>query len=400
MKKQELIYLDNSATTQVSKEVYEAMKPYFTSEYFNSDSLYYQAREVKKEVEAVRELIAETINADPDEIFFTSGGSESNTWAIKILADNGFKSILTTPIEHHSVLNAINQYMDNPLYAKLESDNNTEHGISTGKIDTDELEFMLKRIPVQSASIMMANNEIGTVQPIPMISGMLKEYGISVHSDCVQSFMHIPIDVDTLGVDMLSVSAHKIGGPKGVGFLYIRKEWKQNNIDIKPLICGGQQEEGLRGGTTNVPGIIGFGKAIEINKQLQNKLSHKSLHTNIFGSTIESALMNCKGLDFKFTGSMIHRLPNHMSLCFRDINGQQLVSMLAEKGILCSTGSACNSGNPKPSYVLEAINVPEQFINGAIRITWNPQNTKEQAIMVAKAIEDCITILRRKQNEI
>ena len=389
--KDNVIYLDNSATTQVSKEVCEAMKPYYTSKYYNPDSTYYQAREVKAEVEKVRNLIAEEINADPDEIYFTSGGCEANTWAIKILSDNGFNSIITTPIEHHSILNAINQYMKEPVYAKLEVDNNTEYGISTGKVDTDELEFMLKRIPVQSASIMMANNEIGTVQPIPMISGMLKEYGVSVHSDCVQSFMHLPIDVDTLGVDMLSTSAHKIGGPKGVGFLYIRKEWEQNNINIKPLICGGQQEQGVRGGTTNVPAIIGFGKAIEIYRKNTNKLSTNES----FGSTIESTLMNCKGLDFKLTGSMIHRLPNHLSLCFRDINGQQLVSMLAEKGILCSTGSACNSGNPKPSYVLEAINMPEQFINGAIRITWNTQNTKEQAVMVAKAIEDCVTILRR-----
>ena len=233
---------------------------------------------------------------------------------------------------------------------------------------------------------MHGNNEIGTIQPIPLIAGLLEEYNIPLHIDAVQTFMHVPIDVDTLGVTMLSASAHKIGGPKGVGFLYIK-----HGTPIKPLIHGGQQERGLRGGTTNVPAIIGFGKAIELRRKNKNKLL---LTDNTFGDILEKSLLDAHGLDIMFTGSIVHRLPNHKSMCFRDISGQQLVAMLAEKGILVSTGSACNSGNPKPSYVLEAINIPEQFINGAIRITYNENNTKDEALYVAQAIEDSVNMLR------
>lgn len=391
MKKQnDIIYLDNSATTEVSKEVFEAMKPYYTSKYFNPDSLYYQAREVREEVEKVRILIADEIGADPDEIYFTSGGSESNTWAIKIFKDMGAEEILTTPIEHHSLLNAAEAYMPHVFYTQLEENDlvNDSH-ISTGRVDIDELEYFLKRIVVGGASIIQGNNEIGTIQSIPLIAGILEEYHIPLHTDAVQTFMHVPIDVETLGVTMLSASAHKIGGPKGVGFLYIK-----HGTPIKPLIYGGQQEQGVRGGTTNVPAIIGFGKAIELVHKSRNKLS---LTDKTFGDILEKCLLDAHGLDVMFTGSIVHRLPNHKSMCFRDISGQQLVSMLAEKGVLVSTGSACNSGNPKPSYVLEAINIPKQFINGAIRITYN-NNTKDEALYVAQAIEDSINLLRSMNN--
>jgi cysteine desulfurase len=392
MKKNSLIYLDNSATTKVREEVYEAMMPYYTSKYYNPDSLYFQAREVKAEVEKVRQLIAEEIGADADEIFFTSGGCEANTWAMKIFHDKGFKQILTSPIEHHSLDNAIKEYIGDPIYAQLETDNLVaDSKISNGLIDIDELEFMLKRLTVDAASIMHGNNEIGTVQSIPLLAGIFEEYNIPFHTDAVQTFMHLPIDVDTMGVKMLSASAHKIGGPKGIGFLYIKRDFQEG---IKPLICGGQQEHGVRGGTTNVPAIIGFGKAMEINLKCRNKLFAKPT----FGDTIEQALLNANGLDLMFTGSIAKRLPNHISICFRDISGQQLVSLLAEKGIMCSTGSACNSGNPKPSHVLEAINIPKQFINGAIRITYSSDLTEKDAIYVTKAIEDCVNILRR-QNE-
>ena len=392
MKKNSLIYLDNSATTKVAKEVYEAMMPYYTSNYFNPDSSYYQAREVKAEVEKVRELIAEEIGADADEIFFTSGGCEANTWAMKIFADKHFKQILTSPIEHHSIENAIKEYIGEPIFARLEKDNLVaDRKISNGQIDVDELEFILKRLTIDGATIMHGNNEIGTVQDIPLLAGLFEEYHIPFHTDAVQTFMHIPIDVDTMGVQMLSASAHKIGGPKGIGFLYIRRDFQ---LGVKPLICGGQQEQGLRGGTTNVPSIIGFGRAIELQKKNRNKLYTK----NTFGAILEDALLNANGLDMMFTGSITKRLPNHMSMCFRDISGQQLVAMLAEKGIMVSTGSACNSSNSKPSHVLEAINIPEQFINGAIRITYSNDLTDKDALYVVNAIEDCVNILRR-QNE-
>lgn len=400
MKRNNPIYLDNSATTKVTREVYEAMIPYFASQYYNPDSLYFQAREVKKEIERVRELIAEEIGADADEIFFTSGGCEANTWAIKTLCEDRITRlycpttqkeepyclipgrIIISPIEHHSIDNAIKNYNRTPYYAKVESIN--------GIIDIDELEFMLKRMTIDGASIMHGNNEIGTVQDISLIAGLLEEYHIPFHTDAVQTFMHVPIDVDIMGVDMLSASAHKIGGPKGIGFLYIKKQFQEN---VKPLICGGQQEQGLRGGTTNVPGIIGFGKAIELQKK-KNKLYTKKS----FGDILEYTLLNAHGLDLMFTGSVAKRLPNHLSMCFRDISGQQLVALLAEKGIMVSTGSACNSGNSKPSHVLEAINIPEQFINGAIRITYPDNYGEKEALYVANAIEDCVNILRR-QNE-
>lgn len=390
MKQNKTIYLDNSATTQVREEVYEAMKPYYTSKYYNPDSLYYQAREVKQEIEKVRQLIADEIGADADEIFFTSGGCEANTWAMKIFKDKGCKNILTSPIEHHSIDYAIREYVSEPIYARLETDNLVpDRVVSNGLIDLDELEFILKRLTVTGATIMHGNNEIGTVQGIPLLAGMFEEYNIPFHTDAVQTFMHLPIDVDTMGVKMLSASAHKIGGPKGVGFLYIKKEFQGG---VKPLICGGQQEQGLRGGTTNVPNIIGFGKAIELNLKNRNKLFTKQT----FGDIIEQALLNANGLDMMFTGSIASRLPNHISVCFRDISGQQLVSLLAEKGIMCSTGSACNSGDPKPSHVLSAINVPEQFINGALRMTYSSDLTEKDAIYVAKAIEDSVNILRSR----
>lgn len=388
MKKQnEFIYLDNSATTEVSKEVFEAMKPYYTSQYFNPDSKYYQAQEVKVEVEKVRCLIAEEIGADPDEIYFTSGGCESNTWAIKNFIDKGYKDILSTPIEHHSIHKAIEVYGGRYFPTALETNELISNNyISNGRIDTNELEYMLKRVPVQAASIIHGNNEIGTIQPIPLIAGMLEEYNVPLHVDAVQTFMHIPVNVDTMGVKMLSASGHKIGAPKGIGFLYIRHDFVQG---IKPLICGGQQEQGLRGGTTNAPNIIGLGKAIEI---MHNK--NKLFTNNDFGSTIEQSLLDANGLDLMYTGAVTLRLPNHISICFRDIDGQRLVAMLAEKGIMVSTGSACNSGNPEPSHVLKAINIPEQFINGAIRITYNNNNTKDEAIKVAQAIEECVNLLR------
>lgn len=388
MKQNKTIYLDNSATTQVSKEVLEAMKPYYTSEYYNPDSLYYQAREVKKEVGKVRELIAEEIGADSDEIFFTSGGCEANTWAMKIFHDKGATEVLTTPIEHHSVHNAIKEYVGEPLYTELDTDNLVDNRtISNGRVNIDEMDFLMKRLSIHGVSIMHGNNEIGTVQSLPLIANICEDYNVPLHSDCVQTFMHVPIDVDTFGLQMLSASAHKIGGPKGVGFLYIRRSFQD---DVKPLICGGQQEQGLRGGTTNVPGIIGFGKAIELAKKRQNKLLTKSE----FGDIIELNLLNAHGLDVMFTGSIVHRLPNHLSMCFRDISGQQLVTMLAEKNILCSTGSACNSGSAKPSDVLTAIDIPKQFINGAIRMTYSTDLTKEDAIRVSEAIEDCVECLR------
>lgn len=390
MKKNSLICLDNSATTQVSKEVYEAMMPYYTSKYFNPDSSYYQAREVKAEIEKVRELIAEEIGADADEIFFTSGGCEANTWAMKIFTDKGGdKSILTTPIEHHSIEKAIRIYNHEPILLRLESEE--ENMVSNGQVNIYELSYILKRLDIAGASVMHGNNEIGTVQDIPLIAGMLEEYHIPFHSDAVQTFMHIPIDVDIMGVHMLSASAHKIGGPKGIGFLYIRRDY-QNGVN--PLICGGQQEQGLRGGTTNAPGIIGFGKAIELQKKNRNKLYTK----NSFGAILEDALLNANGLDLMFTGSITKRLPNHISMCFRDISGQQLVAMLAEKGIMVSTGSACNSDNLEPSHVLKAINIPKQFINGAIRITYLDNYGEKEALYVANAIEECVSILRR-QNE-
>lgn len=384
MKKEDTIYLDNSATTKVRSEVLEAMKPYFTSQYFNPDSPYYQAREVKKEVERVRELIAEEIGADADEIFFTSGGCEANTWAMKIFHDKGVKDILTTPIEHHSIHNAIREYIGEPIFAQLEEDSNSK--VSNGRIDIDELDFILKRLEIQGMSVIHANNEIGTIQCTPLIAGMCEEYNIPFHTDAVQAFMHTPINVDEIGAQMLSASGHKIGAPKGVGFLYIRKDYQDG---VRPLICGGQQEYGLRGGTTNVPAIIGFGKAIEITKK-KNKLFTKDK----FGSIIEKSLLNASGLDVMFTGSVVRRLPHHISMCFRDINGQQLVALLAEKGIMCSTGSACNSGTTEPSYVLQALNIPEQFINGAIRLTWSNDVTDKDAITVATAIEECVKILR------
>lgn len=349
----ESIYLDEAATTKPKEEVIQAMLPYLYEKWYNPSSLYNPSRGIKKDIEDVRKNVAETINANDSEIYFTSGGSESNNWAIQ-----GFhnmyseSSIITTTIEHKSILECVND-MPDVHFIGVNAD---------GTIKLEQLEKMLQYIKSRPilVSIQYANNEIGTIQNIKSVTELVHKYAGILHTDAVQAYGHIPIDVSQ-GIDLLSASGHKIGCPKGIGFLY-----KRNGILIKPLIYG-SQEQGMRGGTENVPYIIGLGKAVELIKKNDTVFKQYSLMTckrNYFMNQLK------KKLGCKINGSVMNRLPNNINVTFpQAITGEALIYMLDTFGIYISSGSACNSHSMQPSYVLQAIGLSDDEIYKTIRIT-------------------------------
>ena len=366
-----LIYADHAATTALSPMAREAMEPFLQVDYGNPSTLYSLAREPRKAVAHSREMIAAAIHADPSEIFFTSGGTESDNWAIKGAAFQHAlsKRIIISAIEHHAVLNtcaALNRmgYHVDTLPVSAE-------GIVSGDALKDALapETMI-------VSIMLANNEIGTIEPVQALAEIAHHSGAVFHTDAVQGVGHIPVDVTELGVDMLSASAHKFNGPKGIGFLYVRK-----GVSLLPLLDGGGQESGMRAGTENVAAIVGMATA------LQEHVEHLADEVAYLNGLPELLINQLKryNLNFIVNGSS-NRIPGSLSLSFKGADGEMLLHRLDLMGIAIATGSACNSKDTILSHVIQAIGVPEAYANGTIRITLGMDNTEEQVDQIAAAI--------------
>lgn len=377
----ETIYLDNAATTQVYPEVFDAMKPYFTEYYGNPSAIYTFAEEAGKGVADARAILAKTIGAKTEEIYFTAGGSESDNWALKAAAEaygKKGKHIITTKIEHHAILHTA-EYLQKKGFEVTYLDVDEE-----GKISLEELEKAIRPDTIL-ISIMAANNEIGTIEPLEEIGKIAKAHGVLFHTDAVQAFGHIPIDVDKMNIDMLSASGHKINGPKGIGILYIRK-----GVKILSFIHGGAQERQRRAGTHNVPGIVGFGKAAEL---AYNHMEERSRYeTELRDHLIERVL---KEIPYsRLNGHRTDRLPNNANFCFRFIEGESMLILLDQKGICGSSGSACTSGSLDPSHVLLAIGLPHEIAHGSLRLTLSEKTTKEEIDYTVDELKKIIERLR------
>ena len=366
-----MIYADNAATTKLDIDAFEAMAPYLLSEYGNASQPYSFSRSAKKAIKEARQIIANCINATPEEIYFTSGGTESDNWAIKGSAfyDQEKRETITSSIEHHALLQscAAIERLGYPV---------TYIGVShEGIVSKDELAKNISS-KTRLVSVMLVNNEIGSVQPIQELCRIAHQYNAIFHTDAVQALGHIKVDVQELGVDMLSASAHKFNGPKGIGFLYIR-----NGTPIAPLSDGGAQEFGLRAGTENVAAIIGM--AIALRKNCL-QIDQHSAHLNKLEHTLLSRLNQAK-LDYVRNGS-IHHIPGNISLSFRNVSGESLLHRLDLMGICVSTGSACDNVNTRVSHVLQAIGLDEEYANGTIRISLSHENTIEEIIRIVECI--------------
>lgn len=379
--KKKVIYFDNAATTQTAPEVVEAMFPYFTEYYGNPSSVYSFADTAKEAVDEARSILANGIGAKTDEIYFTGGGSESDNWALKAAAeayrDKG-RHLITTKIEHHAVLHTC-QYLE-------------KQGFEITYLDVDEYgrvnpEDVKKAIRPDTIliSVMTANNEIGTIQPVEEIGAIAGERGVLFHTDAVQAFGHIPLDVEAMHIDMLSASGHKLGGPKGIGFLYIRR-----GVKIRSLIHGGAQECQRRAGTHNVPGIVGFGKAAELAfDHMDRSIAYETeLRDYLIGRVLKEIPYS------RLNGEKEKRLPNNANFCFRFIEGESMLILLDRQGICASSGSACTSGSLDPSHVLLAIGLPHEIAHGSLRITLSEKNTKEEIDFAVDRLKEIIGRLR------
>lgn len=365
-----MIYADNAATTKLDMNAFEAMKHFLIEDYSNVSQRYSFSRKAKKALKEARSSIANCIGATPDEIFFTSGGTESDNWAIKGMMKYGEKqSILTSQIEHHAILNAcaFMEKMGN-LVSYLPVD---KHGIVSPEILRKYITDKTKLI-----SIMLVNNEIGSIEPIKELAKLAHEQEVLFHTDAVQAIGHIPINVEELGVDMLSGSGHKFNGPKGVGFLYIRKDTKINSY-----ADGGTQEFGMRAGTENVAAIVAMAKALELNCLEMSNTNNKLIQME--ASFIQ--ILNEAGVDYIRNGAEQH-VPGNINISIRGISGEMLFHRLDLKGICISTGSACNSESTQISHVIRSIGAPSEYAEGTIRISFGRDNDKKDSIEVAKAI--------------
>lgn len=370
------IYFDNAATTKIKTEVLNEMMPHLTNGYGNASSLYSIGRQSKRAIENARKQVAELINCDPHEIYFTGGGSESDNLALKGFAyanRNKGNHIITSKIEHHAVLESCEWLQRQGFevsYINVNQD---------GVIDLEELENSIKPTTIL-ISVMFANNEIGTIQPIEKIAEIAKNYNITFHSDAVQAAGNVPIDVSKMNIDMLSMSGHKINAPKGIGVLYVKK-----GIEIEKIIHGGHQEKDKRAGTENVAGIVGMGKACEIaNKNLEPHIKNLKKLRDYYISKLEKEFPN----KIRINGTMENRLPGNANVSFEGLDGSELIFKLDEKGICVSSGSACSSGSREPSHVLKAIGVPDKYLNSAIRTTFGDNNTFEEIDYLIKTLKN------------
>ncbi|MBO5657234.1 MAG: cysteine desulfurase NifS [Agathobacter sp.] len=376
-----LIYLDNAATTKVHPEVLATMLPFFTEDYGNPSAFYSFAGGASKAVTKARETIADFIGAKSEEIYFTAGGTESDNWAIKATADaykNKGKHIITSAIEHHAVLHTC-QWLEKQGFEV------TYVGVDeNGVIKLDELEAAIRPDTIL-ITVMAANNEIGTIQPLKEIGAIAKKHGVLFHTDAVQAFAHVPLNVDEMNIDMLSASGHKIEGPKGVGILYIRK-----GVKILSFNHGGAQERRRRAGTHNVPGIVGMGKAVELAaaKMEEDAVAIAALRDYLAERVLTEIPYS------RLNGHKTDRLPNNANFCFRFIEGEGMLILLDQAGICGSSGSACTSGSLDPSHVLLAIGLPHEIAHGSLRLTLSRETTKEEIDYTVEELKRIIERLR------
>ncbi|MHB8130606.1 MAG: cysteine desulfurase NifS [Mobilitalea sp.] len=376
------IYLDNAATTKTRPEVVEAMLPYFTELFGNPSSVYEYATQNKKAVDEARAIIAKAIGADTSEIYFTGSGTESDNWALKATVDayaGKGNHIITSKIEHHAILHTC-EYLE-------------KHGCEVTYVDVDEngiikLEQLEKAIRPTTIliSVMYANNEIGTIQPIKEIGIIAKKHNVLFHTDAVQAFGQVEINVNDLNIDMLSATAHKLNGPKGIGMLYIKK-----GVKIRSMIHGGAQERQRRAGTENVPSIVGFGKAVEIAMATMKERTEKEmkLRTLLMKRVMEEIPF------VRVNGDKVRRLPNNANFSFQFIEGESLLIMLDMQHICASSGSACTSGSLDPSHVLLAIGLPHEIAHGSLRLTVNEENTEDEINYTVDKIKEIADKLRK-----
>ena len=376
-----LIYLDNAATTRTAKEVVDAMLPYFTEHYGNPSSIYSLGAESKEAVTNAREIIAGTLGAQANEIYFTAGGSESDNWALKATAEayeSKGKHIITSAIEHHAIMHTCD-------YLEKRGFEITYVGVDeNGILKLDELKAAIRPDTIL-ISVMFANNEIGTIQPVREIGEIAKEHGILFHTDAVQAYGQLPINVDEYHIDMLSASGHKLNGPKGIGFLYIRK-----GVKIRSFVHGGQQERARRAGTENVTGIVGIGAAAQrAVRIMEEKTKRETQLRDYLIGRIEAEVPYCR-----LNGDRSRRLPNNVNFSFRFVEGESLLIMLDMEGICASSGSACTSGSLDPSHVLLAIGLPHEIAHGSLRLTLSEETTKEEIDTVVEAVKKIVERLR------
>ena len=377
-----LIYLDNAATTKTAPEVVDAMIPYFTEHYGNPSSVYSFASGNKEVVSRQREIIAQALGAQANEIYFTAGGSESDNWALKATAEayeKKGKHIITTKIEHHAILHTC-EYLEKQRGFEITYLDVDENGV----VKLDELKKAIRPDTIL-ISVMFANNEIGTIQPIREIGEIAQEHKILFHTDAVQAFGQIPIDVDACHIDMLSASGHKLNGPKGIGFLYIRK-----GVKIRSFVHGGAQERKRRAGTENVPGIVGIGTATKraIATMEERTAKEREMRDYLIKRVMEEIPYT------KLNGHPTDRLPNNANFCFRFIEGESMLIRLDMAGICGSSGSACTSGSLDPSHVLLAIGLPHEIAHGSLRLTLNEEITKEDIDYVVDQLKTIVSDLR------
>lgn len=376
-----MIYLDNAATTKTAPEVVEAMLPYFGEYYGNASSIYTLGGKSKEAVTDARAGIAKSIGAKTEEIYFTAGGSESDNWALKAAAEayaSKGKHIITTKIEHHAILHTCD-------YLEKKGFEITYLGVDRdGMVDLEELKVAIRPDTIL-ISIMFANNEIGTIEPIEEIGAIAKEKGVIFHTDAVQAFGQIPIHVDELHIDMLSASGHKLNGPKGIGFLYIRK-----GLKLRSFIHGGAQERSRRAGTENVPGIVGLGAAVKrAMEMMEEKAKIETELRDYLIQRIESEIPHCW-----LNGHRTKRLPNNVNFSFLFIEGESMLIMLDGKGICASSGSACTSGSLDPSHVLLAIGLKHEEAHGSLRLTLSEEITREEIDTVVEELKKIVARLR------
>lgn len=381
-----MIYLDNAATTQTRPEVLDAMEPYYVDYYGNPSTIYEFGEKSKRAIEHARKIIAQSIHAEVEEIFFTSGGTESDNWALKEAvslylkkAGEGQGHIITTSVEHHAILHSCEELQN--LGCQITYLPVDEYGM----VGAEDVERAIRK-DTCLISVMYANNEIGTIEPIAEIAAVARRHGILFHTDAVQAYGHQMIDVKRQQIDMLSASAHKFGGPKGVGFLYIRR-----GIELPTYMHGGAQESKRRAGTENVPGIVGMGKAAELAmERMQQENTYMMQLRNQFVRLVVREIP-----DVKVTGHITKRLANNASFCFLNIQGEAAAILLDTQGICVSAGSACSTGAIESSHVLLAIGIPKEYAKGSLRFTFGPDITTEDMMYVVEKLKMVVADIRK-----